>query len=414
MMTADVQTQPSVDHTPGDNLAAVTPTAAVVAPVQSFKYAPTGHAIRPAKIMIVDDEPVTIMIVQKYLKDVGYGALVTTSDPSEAIAMMVREEPDLAIFDVVMPQINGLDLLTSVRCCKQLEHTPIIILTASTDAGTKLLALDRGATDVLAKPVDPSELVLRIRNTLVVKAHRDSLEGYAKRLEGDVRRRTADIEAARREAILCLARMAEYRDEQTECHVLRVGMYAGIIAAQLGMSAQEIESLREASQLHDVGKIGVADSILRKPGKLDPDEYALMQEHCECGWTIIEPSADKEWQLLQKHAKMGCDIMRACTSPIMQLAAIIAETHHERWDGTGYPRGLRGEEIPLPGRIASVADVYDALNSRRPYRDPLPHEECLTILEEGRGTQFDPRVLDAFFDAEQSVLAVVRDYAEND
>jgi len=367
-----------------------------------------------SKIMVVDDEPFNIMMVCKHLKDVGYRSFVSTTDPTEAIEMIQRESPDLVVLDIVMPEVNGLDLLTLTRLDTRTRHMPVLILTASTDAETKLRALEAGATDFLAKPVDPSELVLRIRNALTIKAHQDNLEDFSKKLEAKVRQRTTELEAARREAIHCLARAAEYRDQETGYHVVRVGEYAGIIARHLGMEDDRIELLKLAAQLHDVGKIGVSDTILLKPGRLDPEEFTLIKKHCEFGQTIIQPLADKEWKVLKRHTSMGNEIMTVCRSPIMQLASVIAQTHHEKWDGTGYPRGLAGEEIPIEGRITALADVFDALSSRRSYKAALPSSECFAILEEGRGTQFDPRLFDVFLACKEEILRVRRDYTDEE
>ncbi|MFV2065457.1 MAG: response regulator [Pirellulales bacterium] len=220
---------------------------------------------RSSKIMIVDDEPFNTMIVCKHLKDVGYRSFVSTSDPTQAMDLLRRETPDLLVLDVVMPQVSGLDLLATIRRDTDTTRIPVLILTASTDAETKLTALEAGATDFLAKPVDPSELILRIRNALTVKAHQDYLEDFSKQLEAQVRQRTTELEVARQEAIHCLARAAEYRDQETGFHVVRVGEYVGLIARHLGMDEHRVELVTFAAQLHDVGKIGVSDTILLKP-----------------------------------------------------------------------------------------------------------------------------------------------------
>ncbi len=365
-----------------------------------------------SKIMVVDDEPFNIMVVCKHLKDVGYRSFVSTTDPTEAMALIRSESPDLVVMDVMMPKLNGLDLLLETRLDSTTRHTPVLILTASSDAETKLRALEAGATDFLAKPVDPSELVLRIRNALTVKAHQDSLAEFSRQLEDKVRQRTVEMEAARREAIHCLARAAEYRDQDTGLHVVRVGEYVGVIARRLGMSENWIELLRLAAQLHDVGKIGVSDSILLKPGRLEPDEYELMKRHCEFGQTIIQPIADKEWSVLKNHTSMGKNIMQLCSSPIMQTASVIAQTHHEKWDGSGYPFGLAGEQIPIEGRMTALADVFDALSTKRPYKEALPTEACFSLIQESRGTHFDPQVVDAFFASKEDILRVKTKYAD--
>ena len=199
-----------------------------------------------------------------------------------------------------------------------------------------------------------------------------------------------------REVVYCLARAGEFRDDCTGNHVARVGRYVGVIARQLGYREAPIELLELAAQLHDVGKIGIPDSILKKPGKLDSDEFAVMKRHCEMGTKIINPI---DFSSLHQDLNVGTVLLRECKSALMTLAARIAATHHERWDGAGYPNGLAGEKIPIEGRMTAVADVFDALSSARPYKQPFPMKKCIEILEEGRGAHFDPKVLDAFFES---------------
>ncbi|OHB79938.1 MAG: hypothetical protein A2W31_17165 [Planctomycetes bacterium RBG_16_64_10] len=362
--------------------------------------------------MIVDDEPFNVMIVRKYLKQAGYQQFITTSESTEAIPLVRQAHPDLMLLDINMPVVDGFAILRSMRDDSRLEHIPVLILTASADSDTKLQALEAGATDFLAKPVDPSEMLLRVRNTLMIKAYQNHLEHYAERLELQVRLRTAQLEASRREVIHCLARAAEYRDQDTGNHVIRMSKYVGVIARQLGMDRARVELLEEAAQLHDVGKIGVSDTILLKPGKLDRGEYALMQEHCEYGRKIIEASLDANVEAIKRHTEMGKSMMEISSSPVMRVAAIIAYSHHEHWDGGGYPRGLSGDNIPIEGRIAAVADVFDAVSSERPYKPPFPQQRSLEIIQQGRGTHFDPQVVDAFLARRDEVLKIQADYAD--
>jgi putative two-component system response regulator len=364
--------------------------------------------------MIVDDEQVNVKVVRKYLQGFGYENFVTENDSLRALDLTRREQPDVIVLDIMMPNMSGLEILAALQADENLHRIPVIILTASTDSETKLKALSLGATDFLTKPVDPSELAPRVRNALTVKAHHDHLIQYAKMLEDQVRQRTAQLLASRRQVILSLARAAEYRDNETGRHVVRVGCYAAIVARQLGFEPNEVELIEQAAQLHDVGKIGIPDAILLKPGKLDPEEYESMQRHCGFGRRIIEPMSTTEWQVLRQHTELGAHIMDVPGSPVLTMAARIAQTHHERWDGTGYPLGLSGELIPIEGRITAVADVFDGLSSRRPYKPPFPLDKCMTIMEEGRGTHFEPRVLDAFFARREEIVKVQIDYADLD
>jgi putative two-component system response regulator len=326
--------------------------------------------------------------------------------------MMIRTEPDLVLLDIVMPRFTGLDILAAIRADAQFAHIPVVMLTALEDHQTKCQALSQGATDFLAKPVDPSELVSRVRNVLVVKAHYDHLRCHAADLERMVKERTAQLEASHQNVIHCLARAAEFRDDDTGRHVLRVGCYAAIIARQLGWDESAVQMLQQAAQLHDVGKIGIPDAILGKPGKLTPQEFETIQKHCGFGKRIFESLTDSEWSVWRKHAELGQRILGDCPSPVLEMAAQIALTHHERWDGTGYPIGLAGEDIPLVGRITAVADVFDALSTKRSYKAAFPLEKCFEILTEGRGKHFDPTVLDAFFAVREKIVSVQISYAE--
>lgn len=385
------------------------------APAGGKRRSPESHEarIKSARIMIVDDLPVNITVVRRLLQKAGYQNFITTTEAAQALELMRQQRPDVVLLDVMMPVVSGLEILRAVRSDAQLRHLPVLILTAACDAETRHRAFELGATDFLSKPVDPHELAPRLRNTLLVKAHHDHLETYSEQLEAEVRKRTAELEASRQELILCLARAAEYRDGDTGHHIVRVGRYAGLIAAELGFDRGYVELIEQAAQLHDVGKIGVPDAILLKPERLDPDEFAIIQKHCSFGKQILQPLSDMEWERLKRHTLLGSQIMDVDSSPVIRLAARIAQTHHERWDGTGYPLGLAGEDIPIEGRITAVADVYDALSSKRPYKQPFPRETCFAILEEGRGKHFDPRVLDAFFARSDEIVRVQIEYADN-
>jgi putative two-component system response regulator len=367
----------------------------------------TGHrspSVPAAKIMIVDDEPLTIRVVRKYLSDEGYGHFIEATDAVQAVALAARESPDIILLDVVMPRLSGMEVLDALRRDLGSGMPAVIIHTASTDRETKLRALRGGATDFLHKPVDRSEIIARVENVLLAKAHQDQLRGYARSLEDAVRARTAEIESSRRDVIRCLARAAEFRDDDTGRHILRVGRYARIIGSGLGMDESMMDVLEQAAQLHDVGKIGIPDAILLKPGRLTSEEFGQIQKHCNYGKRIIErlPESDPGW--LGEHPRIGAEILGSGRSDLLKVAMQVALTHHERWDGSGYPLGLSGEDIPLVGRIVAVADVFDALSSRRPYKAALPLDECFAILADGRGTHFDPRVLDQFLARRDEVV----------
>jgi putative two-component system response regulator len=309
-----------------------------------------------------------------------------------------------------MPDICGLDLLRALRTDPEFSTLPIVVLTASSSSDTKLEALEMGATDFLAKPVHRGELLARIRNVLTLKAHQDR---HSEELEEAVRLRTAELETSRMEVIQCLARAAEFRDDDTGKHVVRVGRYAYIIGEQLGLPKEYLEILEPAAQLHDVGKIGIPDAILLKPGKLSPEEFRVMQEHCGYGKEIVDcvPGDDSK---IRNHAELGARIMDIGRSPILSLAKRIALTHHERWNGTGYPLGLKGEKIPLESRITAVADVFDALSSKRTYKPAYPIEKCFDIIREGCGSHFDPDVVAAFFRGQEQIVQVQNELPDSD
>lgn len=395
-----------------DNLtSAVQPSITGPAPVPPVGEVPASD-VSAARILVVDDEPTNVKIAQKYLRELGYQRCRGLTDPFDAWQEILVSPPDLVLLDVMMPGLTGTDLLERIRSTPQTCPVPVVILTASNDSQTRIRVLEAGATDFLAKPVDPSELAARVRNCLTLKAYHDRLAAYSANLEDAIRRRTAELEASRQDLIHCLARAAEYRDDTTGYHILRVGKYAGLIGRALGMSADQAATLEQAAQLHDVGKIGVPDSILLKPGRLDPEEYQLMQRHVAYGRRILDRVHEDETTAVRDHVSIGAKILEQATSPVLVIAARIALTHHERWDGTGYPLGLAGEDIPLEGRIAAVADVFDALSSRRPYKPPFPVDRCFEMLAEGRGTHFDPRVLDAFLGCRAEVIKVQMAYAD--
>jgi len=354
---------------------------------------PAVDAALHSRVMIVDDEPVNIKVARKYLQIAGYTNFITVTDSTLALDTIRREKPDVIILDVMMPQVSGLDILQAIRADAELSYLPVLILTASTDAETRKSALTLGATDFLAKPVDASELVPRVRNSLVVKAHHDHLSEYSSHLEQEVRHRTSQLEASRLHVVHALARAAEYRDDDTGKHVLRVGRYTAVLARELGMPEERIPMLEIAAQLHDVGKIGVPDAILLKPGKLDDAEFAIMRRHCEYGFKIIAPDTEID---NAADSSTSFALSERGNSPMLAMAARIALTHHEKWDGSGYPRKIAGADIPLEGRMVAVADVFDALSSERPYKKPFPLEKCIQILQEGRNKHFDETIVAAF------------------
>jgi putative two-component system response regulator len=370
--------------------------------------------LREAKIVIVDDEPINVKIVRKYLNLEGYHNLVSTCEPRDAIDLITREEPDAVLLDIMMPRVSGLDILRTLRADSRWLHLPVVILTAASDLDTKRTALELGANDFLGKPLDPTELIPRIRNAVTVKQHFDCLRSYSQELEAEVLRRTAALARSRQEVIHCLARAAEFRDDNTGRHVWRVGRYARLIAAELGWQGERLEMLEQAAQLHDIGKIGIPDSILLKPGKLTVEEYNIMKKHSGYGQRISVSLPENRENQLSDHTTFGSRLLETTESPILALAGIVALSHHEKWDGSGYPMGLAGEAIPIEGRITAVADVFDALSSKRPYKPAFELEKCFEIIVQGRSTHFDPEVVDAFLRVSDQVIRTQIEYADDE
>jgi putative two-component system response regulator len=356
-------------------------------------------------ILIIDDEPANVVIARKHLERAGYHSFKTTTDSTVAYNLIQASKPDVVLLDINMPEVSGIEILKQVRANEETRQLPVLILTANDDYAIKVVCLELGATDFLIKPVDPMELVPRVRNSLQNKSFQDRLQRHAKELERKVLERTRELELSRCQAIYCLARAAELRDNDTGNHVIRVGRFAGIIAKNLGFPDTYVNDIELAAQLHDVGKIAIPDAILLKPGKLEQEEFEIIQGHVKHGRNIIEPYVSNEASVMRSHVERGSEMLDDGSS-LMRLAATIAQTHHEKYDGSGYPIGLAGEDIPIEGRITAVADVFDALSSERAYKKALPRQQCFDILEEGRGKHFDPQVLDAFFTGSADIVKI--------
>ncbi len=263
------------------------------------------EGIKSSKIMIIDDEPLLIRVVRRFLQSVGYQHFITVTDAREAIVQITSQSPDLVLLDIMMPHVTGLDILRARQSLTSAQYTPFIILSATSDTETKRTALELGASEFLNKPVDPSDLKLRVQNALLVKAHQDHLSNYADELSRQVQLRTAEIERSREQIIHCLAKAAEFRDNDTGKHVVRVGKVSSVIADELGFDSVFCRRIELAAQLHDVGKIGVPDSILLNPGKLDDEAFRMMQQHCDLGCSIIEPLARHELEILKRRSRTG-------------------------------------------------------------------------------------------------------------
>ena len=357
------------------------------------------------KIMVVDDLPLNVKVACAHLKAAGYKNIVTQNDPTKALTQIYRETPDVILLDIMMPKVSGLDILEAIRSDHHIAHIPVLILTASTENELKIKALELGATDLLNKPIDTQELLPRVHNALTIKMHQDHLESM-------IQQRTAELIEVQREVVHCLARASEYRDHETGHHVIRVGKYVELIARELGMDSKKVEMLKLASTLLDMGKIGIPDAILLKPGKLTHEEFGVMKNHCGYGQDICSHSGSESVEMLDACNSLGTIMLNESHSPLLKLASLIAATHHEKWDGSGYPAGLKGNDIPLEGRIVAVADVFDARSSKRPYKEPFPLEKCIAIIEEGKGSHFDAQLVDLFLENIDEVVEIRNTYGK--
>lgn len=336
-----------------------------------------------ARILIIDDEASNVAILRRMLERAGYSRLAESTDPLQAAALFTQFRPDLICLDLHMPALDGFGVLELLApLIPPTTYLPILMLTGDSSAASKQRALSLGAKDFVTKPFDIDEVFLRIRNLLIPRFMHLELIGYNEVLERQVRERTRALEGSRVEVLERLARAAEFRDDATGQHTRRVGQMAGRLAQSIGVAPAEVETITRAAPLHDIGKIGVPDHILLKPGKLDLEEFAIMK----------------------RHSTIGAEILAGGRSTLIQMAAEIAHHHHERWDGTGYPAGLSGDSIPLPARVVALADVFDALSHDRPYRSAWPLAEILSEIRRQSGAHFDPDLVAAFMALPQNEL----------
>jgi putative two-component system response regulator len=341
-------------------------------------------------IPIVDDAPITVALLKKLVSQLPDAAPQGFTSALDGLDWCARNDPDLVIVDYLMPEIDGLEFAKRFRELPEKADTPLLMVTAAGDRDIKNRALRLGINDFLHKPFDQVELQARARNMLALRSSQKKLANRALLLSDEVAKATAAITAREHETLLCLGRAAEHRDPETHEHIIRMSNYSRLIAVRLGLSHEQCELLLRAAPLHDIGKIGTPDHILLKPGKLTPEEFEIMKQHTVIGQRILANSS----------------------SPILRAGAEIAYSHHEKFDGTGYPQGLKGHDIPLYGRIVAVADVFDALTSERPYKKAWEIDRACELLRSNSGKHFDPVCVEAFFDVWNEVIAIKESYRD--
>ncbi|MBK1682079.1 HD domain-containing phosphohydrolase [Rhodoferax fermentans] len=344
------------------------------------------------KVLIVDDAEINLILFEALLKRMGNCESRCFTNAVAGLACAKTEDFDLIIVDYMMPELNGMEFITAVRLTPGRQNIPVLMITANDQKQVRYQALEVGATDFLTKPVDKIEFMARVKNMLDLGASRKVLENRAAWLAEEVQKATAAIRERERETVLRLSKAAEYRDPETGAHILRMAHYSELIGRGLGLSDADCELLLEAAPMHDIGKVGIVDNILLKPGRLTPQEFEVMKQH----------------------AVIGHEILKGSASRVLQAGADIALGHHEKFDGSGYPAGLKGEAIPIFSRIVAVADVFDALVSNRPYKEAWSLERASAHIQAQAGSHFDPACVAMFFKHWDRILEIQQRFKDPD
>lgn len=344
------------------------------------------------KVLIVDDSENNLILFEALLKRMDNCESVKFSNAVAGLANAQQEDYDLIIVDYMMPDLNGMDFITQFRQTPGRENTPVLMVTANDQRQVRYRALDAGATDFLTKPVDKIEFLARVNNMLQLGASRKVLVDRADWLAEEVHKATYQVKQRERETVIRLSKAAEYRDANTGLHIVRMAHYSELIAVGMGLPREQCELLLEAAPMHDIGKVGIPDSILLKPARLTSEQFEVMKLHTVYGY----------------------DILNGSSSPVLQTGAAIALGHHEKFDGSGYPGGLKGEEIPIFSRISAVADVFDALTAERPYKKAWSIEQARAHIQANTGTHFDPRCVTTFFSDWESIRQIQQRFQDDD
>ncbi len=348
--------------------------------------------IYDAKILIVDDNPSNVALLEAVLEEEEYKNIYSTTDPFQVLPLYREHQFDLILLDIRMPGMSGIEVLQQLGAVTRDDFLPVIVLTAQTDQDTRQKALEAGAKDFITKPFEDWEVLLRIQNTLQTRLFYTRQIVRADLLENEVIKRTTEIRETQFEIVQCLGAAGELRDNETGAHVKRMSHICSLLASKRGLGKDFSTLLLYASTMHDVGKIGIPDSILLKPGKLSPEE----------------------WQVMKQHPKIGARIIGDHDSSIISLARETALYHHEKWDGTGYPHGIAGDKIPVSARIAAISDVFDALTSARPYKQAWPVEKALEVIREESGKHFEPIMVELFVENLPEIIEIKNRYLDQE
>jgi putative two-component system response regulator len=335
-------------------------------------------------VLVIDDTPSNLDVLTGILKDTYQVKVAINGHIGIKIAKTVPQ-PDLILLDIMMPDIDGFEVCRQLKSQPNTAHIPVVFVTAKIDPKDEVKGLSLGAVDYLTKPITPQIALQRVKTHI-------ALYDQQRALFSQVKEKTREINLGKLETLNILGRAAEFKDNETGMHVMRMSHYCEVLAKALGMTDEDAETLRDAAPMHDIGKIGIPDSVLLKPGKLDADEWTTMQKHVEYGVEILGRQSD---------------------SKLMQMAIQVAQYHHEKWDGTGYPNQIAGEEIPLVGRIAAVADVFDALTADRPYKKAWSIEQTLALFEREKGKHFDPMVVDLLIQNLDQILSIKEQFKDD-
>ena len=351
-----------------------------------------ASATHMSNVLIIDDQSITRMILQELIGSIDRDVKPTCfADPTQALEWAKEHDVDLVITDYKMPQMDGVEFIKWFRRIPGFNDVPVMIVTCIEDQSVRYMALESGATDFITKPIDHTECRARCNNLLTMSLQRKLIKDRALLLEAEIRKTTQELHDREEETLIRLAKAGEYRDEETGNHILRISRYSQLIADQLGLSEELCDLIAQAAPMHDIGKIGIPDAILLKPGRLTPEEFKIMQQHTEVGYEILKDSPSK----------------------YLQTGSIIALSHHEKFNAQGYPHGLRGDKIPLEARIVAVADVFDALVSNRPYKKSWPVEKAFDYIKQERGSHFDPDCAEIFVNESTRVLDIHNTLSES-